>query len=77
MPRSFGNEELRRIISDNIRDEIVASGKTRSEIAKAIGVSMPTVSQYLSGRAQPSLATLSRLCSFLGCSADTILNVEK
>lgn len=41
MPRSFGNEELRRIISDNIRDEIVASGKTRSEIAKAIGVSMP------------------------------------
>lgn len=42
MPRSFGNEELRRIISDNIRDEIVTSGKTRSEIAKAIGVSMPT-----------------------------------
>lgn len=77
MPRSFGNEELRRIISDNIRDEIVTSGKTRSEIAKAIGVSMPTVSQYLSGRAQPSLATLSRLCSFLGRSADTILNVEK
>ena len=75
MPRSFGNEELRRIISDNIRDEIVTSGKTRSEIAKAIGVSMPTVSQYLSGRAQPSLATLSRLCSFLGCSANTILNV--
>ncbi|MBP3422473.1 MAG: helix-turn-helix transcriptional regulator [Clostridia bacterium] len=39
--------------------------------------SSPTVSQYLSGRIQPSLATLSRLCAFLDCSADDILNIKK
>ena len=65
------------IISENIRREIELSGKKKSEIARAIGVSCPTVSQYLSGRIQPSLSTLSRLCSYLNCSTDDILNVKK
>ena len=67
---------LNEIISRNIRQEIEQSGKTKTEIAKAIGVSKPTVSQYASGRIQPSLSTLSRLCTFLNCSADDILNVK-
>lgn len=67
---------LDEIISRNIRQEIEQSGKTKTEIAKAIGVSKPTVSQYVSGRIQPSLSTLSRLCTFLNCSANDILNVK-
>ena len=67
---------LDEIISRNIRQGIEQSGKTKTEIAKAIGVSKPTVSQYVSGRIQPSLSTLSRLCTFLNCSADDILNVK-
>ena len=66
---------LEKIISENILREIETSGKTKSEIARAIGVSNPTVSQYCSGRAQPTLATLSKLCAFLDCSADDILNL--
>lgn len=68
---------LDEIISKNLKEEIEQSGKTKTEIAKAIGVSNPTISQYLSGRIQPSLSTLSKLCSFLNCSADDILNVKK
>lgn len=68
---------LDEIISKNLRQEIENSGKTKTEIAQAIGVSKPTVSQYLSGRIQPSLATLSKLCTFLDCSADDILNIKK
>ena len=68
---------LDEIISKNLKAEIEQSGKTKTEIAKAIGVSCPTVSQYLSGRIQPSLATLSKLCTFLGCSADDILNIKQ
>lgn len=64
-------------ISENIRREIETSGKSKTEIAKAIGVSKPTVSQYVSGRIQPTLATLSKLCNFLDCSADDILNINK
>ena len=71
------NSNLDEIISKNIKQEIEQSGKTKTEIARAIGVSNPTVSQYLSGRIQPTLATLSKLCTFLDCSADDILNVKK
>lgn len=63
-------------ISKNLKEEIENSGKTKTEIAKAIGVSKPTVSQYLSGRIQPSLSTLSKLCNFLNCSADDILEIK-
>lgn len=65
------------IISQNIKNEIENSGKSKSEIAKTIGVSKPTVSQYCSGRAQPSLSTLAKLCICLDCSADDILNIKK
>ena len=68
---------LDEIISKNLREEIEQSGKSKTEIAQAIGVSNPTISQYLSGRIQPSLSTLSKLCTFLNCSADDILNVKK
>ena len=71
------HKSLDEIISANIREEIEHSGKTKTEIAQALGVSKPTVSQYISGRIQPSLSTLSKLCSFLNCSADDILNVKK
>ena len=67
---------LDMMITQNLKLEIEQSGKTKTEIANAIGVSKPTVSQYLSGRIQPSLATLSKLCTFLNCSADDILNVK-
>ena len=70
-------ENLDEIISYNLKQEIEQSGKSKTEIARAIGVSNPTVSQYLSGRIQPSLSTLSKLCTFLNCSADDILGVKK
>jgi transcriptional regulator with XRE-family HTH domain len=70
------DKNLDEIISKNLKEEIEQSGKSKTEIARAIGVSSPTISQYLSGRIQPSLATLSKLCNFLGCSADDILNIK-
>lgn len=70
------NTNLDEKITENIRREIENSGKSKTEIAKNIGVSKPTVSQYCSGRAQPSLATLSKLCKYLDCSADDILEIK-
>lgn len=71
------NDNLDQIISANIKREIENSGKSKSEIAKGIGVSKPTISQYCSGRAQPTLATFTKLCLFLDCSADDILEIKK
>ena len=63
-------------ITENLKFEIEHSAKTKVEIAKAIGITPSSLSQYLSGRAQPSLANLSRLCNFLDISADDILEVH-
>ena len=70
------NSSLDQIISENIKNEIENSGKTKTEIARALGVSNPTVTQYCTGRIQPTLATLAKLCKFLDCSADDILGTK-
>ena len=70
------DKNLDLIISENLKKEIEQSGLKKSEIATAIGVSRATISQYLSGRAQPTLATFAKLCATLDCSADDILNLK-
>ena len=70
------DKNLDYIITENLRKEIEQSGLKKSEIASSIGVSRATVSQYLSGRAQPTLATFAKLCAVLDCSADDILNLK-
>lgn len=69
--------ELDLIITENIKREIEQSGMKKSDIAKAVGISSATISQYLSGRAQPTLSTLSKLCVVLDCSADDILSIKQ
>lgn len=64
-------------ITENIKREIETCGKSKTEISKELGVSKPTLSQYLSGRIMPSLPTFAKLCKILDCSADEILNLKK
>ena len=69
-------KSLDLIITENLKKEIEQSGLKKSEIADRIGISRATLSQYLSGRAQPTLATLAKLCKVLDCSADDILGLK-
>lgn len=68
--------ELEERIRNNIRQEICYCGKSKTQIAKELGISKPTLSQYLSGRAMPSLVTFAKLCAVLDCSADDILELK-
>lgn len=63
-------------ISANLRKEIETCGKSKTQIAQELGISKPTLSQYLSGRIMPSLPTFARLCAILDCSADDILGTR-
>ena len=69
--------ELEQRIKENLKREILLSGKTKSSIAKELGISKPTLSQYLSGRIMPSLTTFAKLCEVIDCSADDILEIKK
>ncbi len=64
------------IIKKNLKFEIEHCGKSKTEIAKELGISKPTLSQYLSGRILPSLATFAKLCEIIDCSADDILGLK-
>jgi transcriptional regulator with XRE-family HTH domain len=71
-------EELNETkISNNLKREIETCGKTKSQIARELGISKPTLSQYLSGKVFPSLPTFARLCKIIDCSADEILGLDK
>ena len=69
-------DNVEKKIAEKIKNEIITSPKSKTQIADELGVSKPTLSQYLSGRILPSLGTFARLCKILDCSADDILNID-
>ncbi len=71
------NKDYEEIIKKNLKYEIENSMKSKSQIADELGVSRPTLSEYLSGKSMPSLPTFAKLCEIIDCSADDILGINK
>lgn len=69
-------DEIEKKIKINLKREIEACGKPKSAIADELGISRPTLSQYLSGKVLPSLPTFARLCKVIDCSPNDILDFE-
>lgn len=70
-------KNLDELISANLKFEIEHCGKKKKDITAGIGVSNAAISEYCYGRSQPTLANLSKLCSYIGVSADDILCVNR
>ncbi len=66
-------DEYEKAITSRLKNEIEMCGISKSEISKKVGISKPTLSQYLSGRVFPSLPTFGILCHVIDASADEIL----
>ena len=64
-------------IQENLMREIKNSGLSQTEIAKRLGIKQPTIAQYLSGRAMPSLDTFANLCVLLDIDPADVLNTNK
>lgn len=69
-------ENLDILISERIKKEICSSSKTKTQIAEEIGISKPTISQYISGRSQPTLSNFARLCVALDVDPADILGTN-
>lgn len=70
------NDLTVEVIRKKLKQEIETCGKSKTQIASELGISKPTLSQYLSGRAMPSLTTFANLCKVIDCSADEILGLK-
>lgn len=63
-------------LSDIIELAIEEKGIGKSELARQIGVSPSRVSDYLTGRSQPTLKIAGLICKVLGIAPDVMLSVS-
>lgn len=63
-------------ISQRLKNEIINSGMSQTEIAKALGISQQTISCYLHKNKMPSLDTFANLCKLLDVDTNYILCQE-
>lgn len=62
-------------VSELIQDSLEEKGMTQKELAVMIGVSPSRVSDYVSGRAEPTLRIAKALCAVLGISPVLMLGM--
>ena len=62
-------------VSSLISLYIEEKGMTQKELAKELGVSPSRVSDYVSGRAEPTLRIARSLCTILGIAPATMLGL--
>lgn len=64
--------EVRKNLSRNIRDVIIASGVSRKVIAQKLNVSQVSVSNWITGKNSPDLETLINFCEMFDVSLNDI-----
>lgn len=58
-------------------EERKKAGKTRTETAKALGVSIQSVYYWETGAWSPTMENLKKLAEFYGCSTDALLKPKE
>lgn len=59
-------EWSKQVFSRNLRQFIADSGKTQKEIADAVGVSAPTLNEWVSGKKFPRIDKIQKLADYFG-----------
>lgn len=70
-------DETRKIIGENIKKAATLRGIKQVEIAKHLGVSQGSVSNWIKGTNSIDLELLAKLATFLGVSLDQIFGYER
>ena len=65
-------DEIRKVVGRNIKQICSLKGIRQVDIAKHMGVSEGTVSNWIKGTNKIDIESLAEVCSFLGVSLDQI-----
>lgn len=57
----------------NIRYHRMKAGMTQQELAKALGVTQATITQWESGKTTPCVKRLKRIAFVLGCRVEELI----
>lgn len=66
-------EEIKKIVTQNIRKYRKMAGLTQMEIAKKLNLSGPSVNQWENGISFPEFDKIYKLCKILNISIDDLL----
>ena len=72
--REYERERLSVWVFDGIADAMQAAGKTKADIARALGTSRAHVTQLFGGERNPTLRTIADLA--FACDSRIVVNVE-
>lgn len=57
---------------EKVRTFLAQKGMTQKQLAARVGVGESAVSLWLSGKREPTMSKLKRLCEALGCKAEDV-----
>ena len=63
-----------KIFSTNLRRILAERGKTQAELARYIGVSRATISDWIYCRTQPRMDKVDKMCEFFNCRRSDLLD---
>ncbi len=72
-PNHLGDSPYENKFPQRLRMQRNANGLSREDLAQMLGTSRTVIANWETGRREPSLAGIVRLCNLLGVSADYLL----
>lgn len=66
-------KSMNEIFSTNLRNVLYLAGKTQVELAKGIGISEVSVSNWINGNAVPRPNTVDKICAYLKCKREDLM----
>lgn len=72
----MSEQEINKIIADNITAFIEKRNLSQKEVAEYIGVSQGTVSEWCSGKKTPRMSKFDKLCELFRCSREDLMSAK-
>lgn len=70
----MSEQELNRIIGENILKYIELRGYTQADVAEYVGVSEAAVSQWCKGKKLPRMSKIDMLCKMFRCTRTALMS---
>ena len=66
-------KEMTKVFGENLKREIEKRGITQRQLAKDIGVSPVTVTDWTKGRKMPRIGTIDKICQYFGIDYEELM----
>ncbi len=70
-------DERKNEFGQRLRRIMYSKGMTQDDLSKATGISQTMISQYISGKVNPSFTKVDMICEVLDCTMDKLRYVDR